>query len=67
MVLNTKVLQANLDHIFYFQVVSALGYQTRLTGNGPLAEVVDAIKSSVANADESEGIHCNATRVLCSK
>jgi hypothetical protein len=42
-------------------------HQNRLTGNAQHAEVVDAIKISVARADDWDGIQPKATSVLSLK
>jgi hypothetical protein len=44
-----------------------LGYQNRLTGNAPQAMAVDVTKSSVREADDTQGIHSKSTRAISSE
>jgi hypothetical protein len=44
-----------------------LRYQNRLTGNAPQAQAVDVTKSSVREADGTQGINTKSTRATSSK
>jgi hypothetical protein len=44
-----------------------LGYQNRLTGNAPQAQAVDVTKSSLREADDTQGIQIKLTRAMHSK